>query len=178
MGKFIMAVLLITVVAAALISGCIYSVSSDLSSQLQEPHNLRKISEKDIPYSESSSSWGGMFFVFLGAAGGSSHSTSTVVRQVQFSWEENNNGVYITSVLPREMVRVKIAEEKMTPTVQFFFKSKSEYTGDYDYLGDGNVEITKEIFDDNPQRFIANYVAYVMVTCNKEDWPEEIVLPS
>ena len=155
-------------------AGCMAPpVDSEFSSDLSRPHELRKMFEKDVNFSEADSSFSAGFFLFFGGASGSSHSESGTITIIRFAWEDKDS-IYVITDLPLKRVRVKIVDQIEVPTVQFFLQRPSpEYNDEYYHTG----TITKAVFDDDQEKFWRNYLSYALITCEADDWPEAIKLP-
>ncbi len=149
-------------------------------NNLERKHDLRKLSSKDVTYSESSSEWSGGFFLVVGSASGESHSKTVTKTMITFAWK-NENGEYIVSSLPIDQVRFAFSENLENPTVSFRCKqqeakilTKGEYSSSV-----WSVKPTDrlEMYGDNVNRFLNQTLAYAVITCKPSDWPADVKLP-
>lgn len=190
---FLAAILLVVIV-----SGCRERTKSwaevgfeQLKTDLASPHKLRKMFEETERVVDKGSSWsfGGGFFFFIGGAGGSGNSYHQEynVTFVTFAWQ-NKDSSYVITRLPLDKVRVKIVDQGIEPTAQFYLTFEYKYWTSQEGRKElvsrnwspppyGTMEKAIKEYHDNVQEFFSRNLAYAVITCQSSDWPKAIKLP-
>lgn len=135
------------------------------------PHQMRKmfVKEKDITVEKPTrAEYHRSFFLFFGGADAKYEegvTTKYVVTHVRFAWEIKDN-TYITTTIPIEKTRIKLAEKVKTPAVSFVL--------------DESVRANRGVLNDyyDPQEALSKYLKYAVFTVRSKDWPQDINLPS
>ncbi|PCI27758.1 hypothetical protein COB55_05115 [Candidatus Wolfebacteria bacterium] len=156
---------------------------NDFIKNLKKPHELMKMfvrttnikGQKTNSKKESSAA----FFLIMGGSDSSEISSSEPINynktKVILSWDYN--GEFIISEIPLSKVRIKYGDK---PSVSIHLKSRIVNNDDY-YLSDWEISsgyyLIRNRFNNNTQLFLNKNLAYIVVTCKKEDWSEQIQLP-
>ena len=140
-----------------------------LKNALSGDHQLHRFFPETITgwraSGSSSSSFGGLFFLILGAAGGESKAefTAETFRElrVKFAWLAAD-GAYVLTDVPLDKIRPNIDDRAEAPTARFDLTNLGGFELDV-FNGPGGYQA---VFD--------RVLRYVTITLKPADWPSEL----